>query len=442
MQGFMSAILICSAVISVFALLYMAFTPLLAKRYAAAGLYYAWLFFITGLIIPFRPQFSSAVVRIDITGSSTVPVIPPWKGTPLFSAASNTPPAAFPPIPWQQAAAVIWLAGMVMFLVRHITRHYRFLKITARWSEDITDMYTLALFQSLKSQMGIKQTIALQVCGSIGSPMLTGFVKPRILLPAADLAHDELRFILRHELIHYKRKDLWYKGLVLAAAALHWFNPVVHLMAREINRLCELSCDEEVVRSTDADTRLRYSQTIIGIIRYKSKLETALSTNFYGVKRHMKNRIFSIMDMHSKKAGTAVLLSALLLTMGTGAAWTPDTKAQDLAVSAKETDTITPWISIAMSPDPGIYASYADFGMTVSEDGTKLLFKGQPVRLFEDEQSDTEAFYLDGSGILNLTAVRNAAGEITAIDRISAEKAQEYYDDFFADELAAGVYVR
>ena len=58
--------------------------------------------------------------------------------------------------------------------------------------------------------------------------MMTGFVKPRILLPDADFTTDELRLILKHELVHYKRRDLWYKGLVLAANAIHWFNPAVY----------------------------------------------------------------------------------------------------------------------------------------------------------------------------------------------------------------------
>jgi len=131
---------------------------------------------------------------------------------------------------------------------------------------------------------------------------MIGFVNPRILLPKSDIEEDELRFILRHELVHYKRKDLWYKCLVLIATAIHWFNPIVYLMAEAIDILCEMSCDAEVIRSTDADTRQHYSETIIGVVKYQSKMKTALSTNFYGGKKGMKNRIFSIMDTGKKRA--------------------------------------------------------------------------------------------------------------------------------------------
>lgn len=52
MQNFIITLLICSITMSALALLYMAATPLLAKRYSVSGRYYAWLIFVIGLIIP------------------------------------------------------------------------------------------------------------------------------------------------------------------------------------------------------------------------------------------------------------------------------------------------------------------------------------------------------------------------------------------------------
>lgn len=438
MQGFMVMLLVCSVTISGLSVLYMALTPLLTKHYSAMGLYYIWLVLVTGLIIPFRPQFSHAVVKVNMQSSAAAPIIRTGSGAPVLPPAPGVLPAAVPHITWWQAAAAVWLAGTILFLAYHMIRHYHFLKLTARWSENVTDGQTLTIFQDLKQQMGISHSICLQVCSSIGSPMMAGFARPRILLPTADFPPDELRFILKHELVHYRRKDLWYKGLVLAATAIHWFNPMVYLMAGEIGRLCELSCDAEVVRNTDEDTRLYYSETIIGVIRYKSKLKTALSTNFYGGKRNMKTRIFSIMDMRRKKAGAAVLCGALILTMGTGATWAAGKDTQDTTVSAKEASMVTPWMPIALMPAPETYAPYTAYGITISEDGTKLLYKGQPVRLFADEKSDAEAFYWDEAGSLNLSAVRNAANEITGVEGITEQKAQEYYENFFAEELDPG----
>jgi len=322
MQSFVITLLICSVIMSALALLYMLVTPLLAKRYSEKGRYYAWLVIVIGLIIPFRPQFDNAFVKVDVLSETTTPVIQIGNGIPLTIPIGNaTLSPATSSISWWQIVAVVWVAGVIIFLAYHSIKHYRFTKMARRWSESTKDKQTLTLLQSLKTEMGISKQISLELCSSVGSPMMIAFANPRILLPKTEFAQDELRFILKHELVHYKRKDLWYKCLVLIATAVHWFNPIVYLMAKAIDVQCEFSCDAEIVRSADVDTRQHYSETIIGIVKYQSKLKTALSTNFYGGKKGMKKRIFSIMDTGKKRAGIAVICGVLLITLGTGFAF-------------------------------------------------------------------------------------------------------------------------
>ena len=330
MQNFIIALLICSVTMSALAMLYMALTPFLAKRYSEKGRYYAWLIIVIGLIIPFRLSWASAIFTVDVgvadasndfvntatqTWGSNIVTIP------TFVADANTTPivTTFNITLWHGIAAV-WLIGMAAFIAYQAIRHYRFVKTARRWSEVVTDERTLSVFHELKMEMGIKRQIGLYISPCAGSPMMIGLIEPQILLPTEGLAESELRFILKHELVHYKRNDLLYKSLVLIATAIHWFNPVVYLMARAVNTLCETSCDAEVVRNTSEDTRLQYSEAIIGVVKYRSKtkLATALSTNFYGGKKDMKNRISSILDTSKKKAGIIILCGALLFTMGTG----------------------------------------------------------------------------------------------------------------------------
>jgi len=318
---------------SALSLFYMAISPLLKKRYSEKGRYYTWLIIVVGLIVPLRPQWSDAIVKIDVPSVVTVNETPTvqtenetliFSGTQVYIAPDNIPVddtaffLATPGVLYWQIAAVIWLAGVLVFLLYHVIKYYRFTKLVMRWSERITDERTLVLLQSLKAEMKISNQIILYQCLDIGSPAMFGFVNPRILLPKAKMAEDELNFILKHELVHYKRKDLYYKCLVLIAAAIHWFNPVIYLITRVIGAQCELSCDAEIVRNTDADTRQQYSETIIGVVRYQSRLKTALSTNFYGGKKSMKNRISSIMDTGKRKTGMVIICVALVVTLGTG----------------------------------------------------------------------------------------------------------------------------
>jgi beta-lactamase regulating signal transducer with metallopeptidase domain len=322
MQGFMIMLLICSVTMSALAVFYMLITPVLAKRYSEKGRYYAWLIVVIGLIIPFRPQFSNPIVKVDMPSDTTMPIIQIGNGTPINVLNGNIGASPISPsISWWHIAAAIWLVGMIAFVAYHAIKHYHFVKMVKRWSESVADEQALTLFQSIKAEMGISKEINLCHCLSIGSPMMIGFANPRILFPKMDFAHDELCFIFKHELVHYKRKDLYYKCLVLLATAIHWFNPLVYLMARAIDVQCELSCDAEIVRSTDSNTRQHYSETIIGVVKYQSKLKTALSTNFYGGKKGMKKRIFSIMDTGRKKAGVAVISAVLLMTTATGFAF-------------------------------------------------------------------------------------------------------------------------
>lgn len=182
----------------------------------------------------------------------------------------------------------------------------------------MTDGHTLKLLKDSQAELQIRGQVGLRVCPGISSPMLIGFIRPAILLPESAIPADELALIIRHELVHYKRKDVWYKALVLLAAALHWFNPFIHLVAREIAVQCEISCDDEVVKHSDANGRQKYVEAILGIIRKQSTLQSVLSTNFYSGKQGMKHRVYSIMDESNKKPGVFILAIIAAATLSTG----------------------------------------------------------------------------------------------------------------------------
>lgn len=335
MKDFMVMLTTCSAALSVVILLYAAITPLLSKRFSAKGLYYSWLIIAAGLIVPFWPQTDVHRLNVNVPGVNvkvpteailnrsllTVPAMTAnaaAQGNNDVVSGNTVLSPALANIQWWQLLAIVWITGAVIFLLYHCLQHYRLVKMAGRWGEDITDERVLALMESIKQDLGISGRIRLCLCRYIGSPMIIGLLNPRILLPTTDIPLEALNFILRHELVHYKRKDLWYKYLLLFAAAMHWFNPAIYLMVKVVNTQCELSCDAEVVRSSDTDTRYRYCETIIGLLGSQSKMKTVFSTNFYGGKRGMKNRILSILDSRKKKAGLLVICAALIITAGVG----------------------------------------------------------------------------------------------------------------------------
>lgn len=302
----MISLLEVSIAMSIIAIVYIAVTPLLSKFFTAKGRYYAWLVIILGMIIPFRFSWLESVIAIDTFMPATNNYfVKPYEITTLST------------FSWPVLFSVLWLVGVAVFITIHIIRHRRFLKMVKRWSIKVDDEQVLNMLHGVQTEMRIRKQIELQTCHGISSPMLLGFFRPTILLPVNNIPPDELPLILKHELIHYKRGDIWYKALVFLATALHWFNPFVYLVAREIAIQCEISCDEEVVKSTDMNGRQKYVEAIIGVIRKQPIVKSKFSTNFYSGKKGMKHRVFSIMDARNKKQGFSILAIVLVLTFST-----------------------------------------------------------------------------------------------------------------------------
>jgi len=426
MQSFIVTLLVCSVTMSALALLYMTVTPFLANRYSEKGRYYTWLIIVLGLIIPFRPQWGNAIVTL-VTGDAAVSVVSIPMTAPVDNAVRYS---TLLNISWQKVVTAVWLAGMFIFIVCHLMKHYRFVRMARRWSRNITDEQILSLFQNLKVEMGITKRIELYLCSCVGSPLMIGIVRPRILLPAAQFAYDELRFIFKHELVHHRRMDLLYKYLVLAAAAVHWFNPIVWLMARAIDVSCEMSCDAEVMRNADTDARRHYAETIIDVVKCQSKLKTALSTNFYGGKKSMKRRIFSIMDSGKKKSGIAIVLCAFVLTMGIGMAYAQDTaSARETVYFDLEEEIRQTYARIEReraerdaanrASFAQFFAAYAQYGLTYRIDTNRLYYNGELVRYFEDNQARDGTFrgtvFPNADGNIDVHAVRDSVGRLIGV---------------------------
>ena len=93
-----------------------------------------------------------------------------------------------------------------------------------------------------------------------------GLFQPALLLPENPPAGDALRFSLLHELTHFRRRDIFRKTLALWVRALHWFNPLVWLTARTMDRDIELSCDESALKHLPPAEHAAYGRTILSAV--------------------------------------------------------------------------------------------------------------------------------------------------------------------------------
>jgi beta-lactamase regulating signal transducer with metallopeptidase domain len=148
------------------------------------------------------------------------------------------------------------------------------------------------------------------------TPMLMGAFRPAIILPDKEYSDAQLRAVLLHELTHLRRKDVLVKWLSVFVTAVHWFNPIVWFMRREIDRACELACDETVIRNFDTNGKQSYGETLIFVAADSKTPHAVLSTTMCEEKKALKERLCAIMKSKKHTRLAIVLSVALILAVG------------------------------------------------------------------------------------------------------------------------------
>ena len=239
------------------------------------------------------------------TGGTTLPA-----PAPTVEAAEPVEPEtvlqeadrSLPAIHWDRALPGLWLAVAAGLLGWHLMGSWRFVRRARRWSRTPGEA-TLALCREIEAELGMKKPTPVWVCPLAASPMAAGLLRPRLLLPAEDYGDRELGFILRHELTHIRRRDLWYKLLLLAAACLHWFNPLVWLLRRQGETDLELTCDDAVAAGLSGGDRRAYGEALLADLGRRRGLASPLSTRFRGGKAALRARLRNLLSAPRRWGG-------------------------------------------------------------------------------------------------------------------------------------------
>ncbi len=299
--------------------------PYLNKTYAAKWKYWIWLLLAVRLIIPINISLPNAPVEINIpnttiaTSNRVLPVSPmpgavviqPEPVQPLAETAQKTTTLL-------DVIMIIWSIGIVAFMIYQMAGYFIFKRKVLRWSRSPQEPRVEDTIHLTSSQISLSKKVVPLISDAVSSPLMIGFFRPLLILPCETYSDAELSFIVRHELAHCKRNDLWYKLLLIVANAIHWYNPVVYLMFHEAGEDLELSCDDVITNGMSFTERKVYTETILASIQRERMKKTALSTYFYGGQRTIKTRFINILNTGKKSHGAPVLLAVLLCTVLTG----------------------------------------------------------------------------------------------------------------------------
>lgn len=199
--------------------------------------------------------------------------------------------------------AYIWFFVVIAKLLYLFLQYLLFYKKVMRWRTTTLRNNTTEIYKKVCNDMEIKKIPSLFVCNVIDSPMCFGLFKKGIYIIKEEIPQQHMEMILKHELYHYKRKDLHYQLLCVFVSAIHFFNPFVTAFVKIAERDIELSCDDMVMKNCTKEQRKQYSIMILSAINENISKNNILSIDFVREKEYMKKRFENILDTNIKKKG-------------------------------------------------------------------------------------------------------------------------------------------
>ena len=340
----------------------------LSRAYVAQWKYWMWLVLAVRMLIPWSPELPMRSVEITIPESSvgveadeqtitlpreelqmSIPEPSEYQEKiseqPQMMEQQKVPAkeaASIPPLDRGDAlvvAELLWITVAVGYLAYHIIVNCVAGRRLRRWSRP-ADSALISRLSEIVGESGIPKGLRILVNSRISGPMVMGLFQPKLYLPERDYESEDLQYVLLHELTHYRRKDLWYKALLLVVNGVHWFNPFVYLMCREAQKDLECSCDSMVMNGAEREERRSYANLILDTAAYQEVSRGVLASNFYGGKGDLKMRIQNIFDTGKKKKGTfvfSVLTGVAIIISGLwGVTMEQSEASQQVAVQTRE----------------------------------------------------------------------------------------------------------
>lgn len=289
----------------------------LQSRVKAKSLYILWLLLAVRLVIPVeitlpKPAVTVQVPQYEVTiptnrpsgelpddqlspvEPNVAPSLPQTEQEPVLTAQTEVPVAV--------VLGTLWLTGVFAIALIQISSYLVTRRALLRWARPVSPE-TREQIQYLALRLGLKRTFQMRRSDRVRTAMVLGVLRPVLLLPQEEC--DPL--VVLHELNHLRRRDLEYKGLMMAACWLHWFNPLVWWMSRVAGRNLELCCDEDVAGKENSAFRHRYGRLLLECAAEGAG--PVLSSRFGSSKEELKARLTNLFV--AKKRGRALVCLAL-----------------------------------------------------------------------------------------------------------------------------------
>ncbi|HBF4280945.1 TPA: M56 family metallopeptidase [Clostridioides difficile] len=208
---------------------------------------------------------------------------------------------------------LIWIIVAIASLSYTLIEYIKFKNLIIDTSYEVEDEYINNMYQNLLIELNIKKNIPLRYTDELESPAGIGLFKSYVLLLDLPYDRDKIYWILKHELIHFKNKDILIKFLIEIIKSLYWFNPLVYVMSKKIAADCELCCDESVMNNCSIKERKLYGLTLLHSIELAKFNDTELLTTEFN-KLDLEIRLENILKSKGKNGIALLILISIILS--------------------------------------------------------------------------------------------------------------------------------
>lgn len=313
MNEVMQHILLLSAVGSILALVLLCIKPLTKRLFTPKWQYYIWLTVLIVMVLPVKLSLPVEPVQItpaENTSAQTQQITPvqtqqePAQPATLEEIAQR-PALRIPDIPNAivRISGFLWLAVAALLLGYRMTKYMMFLRTIKKHS------VTERSLENIPKRLTVRKTELLD------APLIVGLIKPVLYLPQTEIKEEELDYILLHELTHYRRHDLLYKWFAMLVSSIHWFNPFVYIVSRQIDEECEMSCDYAVCKTLTEPQKKDYMAMILDFVQTSIRKKRPLTTQMASSKKILKRRFLMMKTKKATSKFVSVLSVVLALAM-------------------------------------------------------------------------------------------------------------------------------
>ncbi|MBQ9972483.1 MAG: peptidoglycan DD-metalloendopeptidase family protein, partial [Firmicutes bacterium] len=230
-----------------------------------------------------------------------------------------------------KAVCILWLIGVAITISKKLVHYTVFKDTLARHSQqyDLPEKYIIHMDSrqnsqiasimktsvNVPSEVAIPEKLEVRATSLIEAPLIIGLVHPVLYLPFSVKA-EKLDLILRHELTHYRRRDILYKWCAMVILTVHWFNPISHIVSKQIDEECEISCDYEATRGLLAHEKASYMGLILDLLSHSERSSRMLTTQMSSSGKMLKRRFEMIKDpavVNKKRKTFSVIFACVLI---------------------------------------------------------------------------------------------------------------------------------